>query len=298
MNKVVVFGASGVLGSAIVNHLSMSRNVVAIVRPSSNVWRLDENPNIEIRALDEAHWPDAIPDYEVDIVCAQWQGTQKNLRDNDEYQFENLNQISAIADAAINNNCKNFIVLGSQAETLMSTNPVEEIFLNNPSCTYGFVKVALLERLQAKFRNSQTRFVWARVFSVFSYSENTDTLLPNLVRSKELGTTIVLANPDLPWSFLPISDFVEAMSLILGDEYFENIVNIANPNLISIKNFCDLLDGGRYTIESQLTWDGRGYFPIVKKLESKGWKAKSNLSKDVNDYAGKIWANISNQDLS
>lgn len=282
MKSAIVFGASGFLGSALVNELSKQTNVHAVVRPFSDVWRIRESPNVEIIRSHENSWHELISFYNPGVViCAQWKGTSRDLRNNSALQYENLNQILSLANAAVSAEVGDFLVFGSQAETQMSKHEIEETRLNSPSCIYGEVKVKLYDLLDEMLRPTQTRFIWERVFSVFGPNEIGNSLLPTILKHSAFGEKLLLENPRLKWSYLYIDDFVSATLRILNNKDLRDIVNVGNPNLVSIEEICSLVPGGLFLSNSNADWDGAGYFPKTTKLLASGWRIESDLASSL-----------------
>ena len=121
-DKTLVFGANGFLGSAIANSLSGSgRYVTAVIRQDASLNELIESPKLGIIRMSPNLWPKLLADLKpTHVICAQWSGVQKNLRNNILIQESNLGSIIELAEVAKSMSTNTFIALGSQAESIES----------------------------------------------------------------------------------------------------------------------------------------------------------------------------------
>ena len=165
--RVVVTGSSGFLGSWICRLLAQSHDVVALVRPTSDLFRLSGINQLTVMPINSEDWPSYISQSKTDaLVLADWWGVG-SLERNDPKQFENVERIISLASAAEQSGIKIVIGVGSQAELGPISNVIREDLPDNPTSKYGIAKAEARIKLTDIFQKSDTRFVWMRVFSTY-----------------------------------------------------------------------------------------------------------------------------------
>lgn len=282
---VIVYGANGFLGSVIAKKLLKSGfEVLAVVRPTSDKSRLKEVKNLRVLEEESFNWPQLIEKYNPRaVICAQWRGVSKANRDDLEMQLSNIQPIIDLANAARASSVKSFICFGSQAESQKSSDYIEEEMYVNGNIAYGKVKAKLFRELESSFINSECRFVWARVFSVYGPSDKSDSILMQLQNSDLQGTSLTVENLKALWSFLYEDDFADAVKLILESTNVSGVVNIGNPQLVEIQHIVDTWR--MFSHNSSEEYDNNtareGHFPMLGKLKSIGWSPKVSLKDGI-----------------
>jgi nucleoside-diphosphate-sugar epimerase len=283
--SVIIFGANGFLGSLITRKLHGSGFVVLpVIRPGANKSRLDKLVDLKVLEVETTEWQKMIPKYNPNaIICAQWSGVSKKDRNSFEIQDKNIEPIMNLAIAAKESNVSTFICFGSQAEVKESTESIEEVFYNSSTYAYGVVKSKLHFQLKSLFEGSNSRFVWARVFSVYGPSDFSDSLLVKLFESEISGTEFTISNPSKFWSYLYEDDFASAMEQILENIKISGCVNVGNPIFNQIRDIVAIWDES-LTYEPhhfEFNQANSGLFPRMGKLSSIGWKPAVSLSEGV-----------------
>jgi UDP-glucose 4-epimerase len=284
--SVLVFGANGFLGSLITKKLhSAGYKVFPVVRPGAQRSRINNIQNLSVLEVDSNEWTQLVYDYSPNaVVCAQWSGVSKRDRGNIELQESNINPILNIAIAVNESRVRNFICLGSQAEAKESAETIAEDFYDSGESAYGRTKAKLHAQLASLFWESECRFIWARVFSVYGPSDFSQSLLMQLFRSETTGKQLKILNPLKLWSYLYEDDFSSAIEQILKTPTMDKTVNIGNPVLSQIREIVAMWEGN-----SQVDFAGypesqsrAGYFPELTKLMTEGWAPSISLEDGIN----------------
>jgi nucleoside-diphosphate-sugar epimerase len=286
----LVFGASGFLGSQTTISLSNSCfSVNAIMRNSSNSWRLQGRSEINIVKLKESEFTSYLESVNPSVViAANWQGVRDSLRADKKIQESSAQCILKLATAAKKSGVKTFVAFGSQAEVRRSNKKVTETYGNSPVGVYGGAKGLLAQELKELFRNSKTRFCWVRPFSIYGPMDSATALVPQMFLAASRGITFEVANPNLSWSYLHISDFGTAMLKILGNEELEGVINVGSTDSISILRIAQLAEREIKTLFPN--WSGitlkeksafKGRIPITAKLDESGWSAQVPIEKGI-----------------
>jgi hypothetical protein len=89
--RIVITGASGFLGSWACRVLSAQHEVVALVRETSNTYRISNLRDIQVIRLPIRLWPDQIMNINPDVlVMSDWSGVS-GIERNAELQRDNFN---------------------------------------------------------------------------------------------------------------------------------------------------------------------------------------------------------------
>ena len=120
MNKAIITGASGMIGSALINLLlKEDYEIIAIVRPNSKkIKNIPKSNKVEIVECDLSNLKslfNRFSDCEL-FFHFGWAATMGNARDNTHLQLKNIEYTLDAVNLAKNSDCKAFIGAGSQAE--------------------------------------------------------------------------------------------------------------------------------------------------------------------------------------
>ena len=275
---MMIFGASGFLGAAMVNKLSKKHFVLAVVRPQSDISRIGLNKNVEILRKPEHEWATLVISFKPEIViCAQWQGVGKLDRENQDIQWSNVIAIEAIAKKALESNCMRFVALGSQAESAESHLLVPEEYIASGETFYGKAKSELVQRLFSIFDDTTTQLTWVRVFSVYGPMEHRDSIFSQLGQALIDDKTFHIEEPTKKWSFLFQDDFARGMELILERMGGADIINLANPQLIEIQELPRFVGLTKISKNESIKQASAGFFPIITKLRKLGWENRVSI---------------------
>jgi UDP-glucose 4-epimerase len=287
---ILVTGGSGFLGSWILRALQLENiPVVVLVRPDSDCWRLDGLENVEIVRAAPEDWPMTIAQFRPRVVVSSdWEGVDGADRGDRQMQFGNVARIHAVGEAAKNSGAEVFIAFGSQAEVGPHSHPINEDEKDNPVSVYGQAKVELRQRLSSLFANSDTRFVWGRVFSIYGPLDIGSGMLPSLIRTLQEGKVFKATNGDQMWSYLYASDFASAALRLINGTQYKYIVNIGNPELVQIGDVIkavaqymhrpELVSFGEVEIDSK---QSQYLAPITTPLTNDMWKPQVAINEGI-----------------
>jgi UDP-glucose 4-epimerase len=283
--SAIVFGANGFLGSVTTKKLHNSGiDVLAVIRPRANKSRLIELENLNVLEVESSKWPLIVTKYSPSaIICAQWNGVLKQDRGNVELQKSNIEPIRNIAVAAKDSRAESFICFGSQAEAKESTETIEEKFYDSGESAYGSNKAELHKQLVSLFEDSDSRFIWARVFSVYGPSDFSDSLLMQLFKSQASGNKLAISNPSKLWSYLYEDDFALAIEQILKNPTVASTINIGSPIFSEIREIVAMWYGNSQAdfADDHTSATNVGFFPDVTKLKTIGWNPSISLEEGI-----------------
>ena len=234
--RVVVTGSSGFLGSWICRVLAEHHDVTALIRPSSDTYRLQGIDGLRIEHRESADWAAFISAEKPNtLILADWWGVGNHDR-NDGRQFDNVERMEHLAVAARDAGVDLVIGVGSQAELGPVANRITEDLPDNPTTEYGRAKVAARKAAQQVLAGSVTRFAWLRIFSTYGPSDTGPWMLPQLIDSLTKGEVMDLTKGEQEWSYLHAFDLARAFEAVIENETMSGVVNVGNPKTIILKD--------------------------------------------------------------
>jgi UDP-glucose 4-epimerase len=277
--RVVVTGSSGFLGSWICRVLAERHEVTALVRPSSDINRLQGIDGLRIERRESADWAAFISTEKPNVlILADWWGVGNHDR-NDGRQSDNIERMERLAVAARDANVGLVIGVGSQAELGPVSNRITEDLPDNPTTEYGKAKVVARVAAQQVFGGSATRFAWLRIFSTYGPSDTGPWMLPQLIDSLTKGEVMDLTKGEQEWSYLHAFDLARAFETVIDNESMSGVINVGNPKTIILKDAIHII-ADKLSAKHLLGFGNMDYRPDqVMKLEPAcesltaiGWK--------------------------
>lgn len=239
--KVAVTGANGFLGSWICRQLRANHEVLALVRPSSNIHNLSDMYNLRIFRGAYSVFEEVLKMERPQVlILNDWWGVQNEFR-NDTRQFQNIERVLDTVNFAVNSGVKTIIGIGSQAELGSHSTPIYESTTGIPTSTYGRAKALVKESLEDLLSYSNIRFVWARIFSTYGPLDNGKWLIPMLTDSLLNDQDFNLTLGEQQWSYLHAYDLARALNEIVINQEIYGVVHIGNPSTESIYNIAVLI---------------------------------------------------------
>ena len=268
MKSVVVTGASGMLGSALVrNCLLQGDKVIAIVRKNSE--KLGNLPyphkNLTIIECDLDEYESIVLPKEHCVADEffhfAWGGTYGELRNDLEKQLKNVEYTLSAVKLAKRLECKSFVGAGSQAEfgRIEDGSVLSETRVKKPDNAYGVAKSRAAKKALMLTKQNGIKFNWGYVVSAYGVGDNSYTLISTVIDALLKNQDVKLTPGDQIWNYLYCDDVAKAFRSISqkgidGQDYF-----IADSNQKKLKTFLTEIKnviGG----EGNLLFGAREYF--------------------------------------
>ncbi len=291
--RVLVTGASGFLGSWICRVLSEHFEVTALVRPTSDLFRLSGINKLKIVPRETFEWVNYIEETKPEtLILVDWWGVGNTDR-NDQKQFENVIRMCELASAARAAGSMTVIGVGSQAELGPVADVITEDLPDQPTTKYGFAKAEARLKLRNILRDSSTRFVWMRIFSTYGPLDIGNWLIPQTVDSLKSGHIMKLTKGEQQWSYLHAFDLAMAFKTVIDASEISGIVNVGNPKTIILKEAVvsiasklgaqELLEFGAVEYREDQVMKLQ---PLCEKLTRSGWRPQigfeAGISQTIN----------------
>jgi len=237
---VLLTGATGFLGAHIAERLLELPNckLIALKRRSSDTWRCNEfTHQIVWINLDDEDWRQQVSNYNISVVIhAAWNGVAAGDRLAWASQLDNLNLVQQLLELSKNMGIEKFIGLGSQAEYGTFSGIVDENAPANPNTAYGTVKLMALQLVRSFCTEAGINWYWLRLFPLFGEKEDTNWLLPSVIKNMYNGTPMDLTPGMQRYAYLYVKDFAEMMGAIVNSDKAESgIFNISSSEAITLK---------------------------------------------------------------
>lgn len=253
MKKVVISGATGTIGVALVKCL-IYNDIEVLVLTHSNSKRisaLPKSPNVKIAVCgmnEYASFDTSLfkNDYDVFYHFA-WQGGKE--RNNFDVNLQSVRYTLDAVELAKRFGCKKFIGAGSQAEYGVQECELNGDVLPNPINAFGAAKLSAGVISRVRAQQFGMEHIWVRILSVYGPNDGSQTMVMSLINKLMDNIRPSLTKCEQIWDFLYCDDAARAMKLIgekgkdgkiyvLGNgeakqllEYVKCIHQIVNPNV-------------------------------------------------------------------
>ena len=250
MNKIIVTGATGCVGSAVVRRaLARGMEVTCIVHQRSNrLGNLPHNVHIVECNLSNYNTLQLESEYDAFIHMA-WEKTFGASRDDAEVQMRNIQYTLDAVHLAYRCGCKVFVGAGSQAEYGVQNIDLTPSIPVKPESGYGIAKYAAGKLSAMLCKSLEIRQNWVRILSVYGPNDGESTLISYVIRELKSGRSPELTKCEQIWDYLYAEDAGDAILAVaeksidgkaypLGSgrgrklsDYIEDIRNIINPTI-------------------------------------------------------------------
>lgn len=251
MKSAVITGATGAIGTALINELT-SKGVRVLVLTREDSPRnsiIPQSPLVEVRycSLEELHDFEAEGEYEVFYHLA-WAGTFGSARNDLYLQNKNVEYALDAVAAAKRLGCHTFIGAGSQAEYGRVEGILKPDTPAFPENGYGYGKLCAGQMTRDFAHRLGLRHIWVRILSVYGPNDGGGSMVMSALKKLRDGEIPEFTKGEQKWDYLYSGDAAEAFALlgekgadgkvyVLGSgnarplaEYIEELRRTAAPN--------------------------------------------------------------------
>lgn len=213
MNNVIVTGANGFIGSALIKKL-IEKNiyVVAIDIAFDNTNFVDSSfvRKIKIGLDDIDKLRDAIPKGEYDAFYHfAWAGVNGLQKADPVVQLKNAEMTMVCVKVASLIGCKKFLCAGTIAERAIESLP--NLTNTSGGMMYGVAKHATHLMLETYSKNVGLDFVWMQFSNIYGPQNKTGNLVSYTVGELMKGNEAAFGPANQPYDFIYVEDLIEAV---------------------------------------------------------------------------------------
>lgn len=225
MERAIVFGATGVLGSALVKLLVQSgiETLVFVRESSTRKANILQHPLVKIKycSLEDISCVNNDTGKKFDVFYhLAWNGNSGAIRHDirQDMYLQNLNVKYALdaVETAKRFGCKRFVFAGSQAEYGLSEMKLRSDTPTFPVTGYGYAKLCAGYMTRERAHQLGIEHIWTRVLSVYGPNSDKSTIVALTIEQLYRGIVPKLTKCEQLWDFLYCDDAARAF-IFLGD---------------------------------------------------------------------------------
>ena len=219
MKKVIVTGATGMIGASMIEQMVQDGiSVTAVVRPNSTkINNLIKHENVKVVACDVRSLStlgEKLPhDYDAFYHFA-WDGTYGDSRDNAVLQEQNVKCTLDAVELAHELGCTVGVGAGSQAEFGFVEGELSDAIPKNPVTGYGIAKLTACRLSAIMCKQYGIRQSWGRIVSTYGPRDNSYTMVMSSIIAMANGQRMSFTKGEQIWDYVYGEDCSRAFYLI------------------------------------------------------------------------------------
>ncbi len=288
--RIVITGATGFIGAAIVREFLMSGDeVIVLTRANSNLSRLKSVRHslqlVTYGSLVEEGLIESIAANQTDVFihCA-WRGVGGDER-NEAFQIsENIPTTIQSVELAAKLGCQQWIGLGSQAEYGNLNCKISESSGILPTTLYGKAKLSAGIAALGLCEAYEIKGSWLRVFSTYGPCDAPHWFIPYVIQEFLAGRAPQLTKCEQLWDYLHVEDAARAV-IAVAQAKASGVFNLGSGSTYPLKTYIETI---REILRTNLIpkYGAIAYRPdqvmhleadISRLIEETGWKPSVNI---------------------
>lgn len=218
MKNVIVTGANGFVGTALVSELSARGiSIVAVVRSQdSNISQIASYVNVTIVSCEMENintLPDLVSHRGFDACFhLAWEGSYGPERANYEMQLRNVRYTLDMVDVASQLGVKRFVGIGTLAERDVANYVPTDGATPAPVSIYGIAKLTAHYMVKAQCTKNKMDYIWCSLSNIYGVGNTTNNFINMASRKMIQGQRAAFTTGEQMYDFLYISDAARALA--------------------------------------------------------------------------------------
>lgn len=222
MKRAIVAGATGAIGTALVNELIKNNiEVLVLIRPESQrKGNIANSPLVSVLECGMDDYSEAVnlsgKEYDVFYHFA-WAGAAGPGRHDMYLQNQNVKYALDAVEMAKRFGCKRFIGAGSQAEYGRHEGLLKADTPTFPEMGYGYAKLCAGQMTRDYAHQLGIEHIWTRILSVYGPNDGAQSMVMSTINKLLNGEVPQFTKGEQMWDYLYSGDAAKAFFL-LGDK--------------------------------------------------------------------------------
>lgn len=237
MNKILVTGANGYVGSHVVKVLSALVPKNSIVAVDFNNNYLDKEINYKkIDILDNANKDDLFERLGNPTTCIHlaW---KDGFNHNAQSHLDHLSHHYEFLKNMIDHGCNNITVMGTMHEIGYHEGMIDENTPCNPLSHYGIAKNALRQLMMSYVDDKNINLKWLRAFYITGDDERNKSIFSKIIElEKNKQTSFPFTDGKNKYDFIDINILAKQIVAAALQTEVNGIINVCSGEAISLKD--------------------------------------------------------------
>lgn len=241
--RILITGATGFVGMQIVKYLSKKNIDLYLIIRDTHPLSFESNPSIKsiIKSDDlfseTSHWWKSSCEGMDAVMHLAWYAEpgkylQSSL--NRKCQDGTIEMAKGVIEAGV----KKFIGIGTCFEYKFKDTPLGIDSPLEPKTPYATAKVETFRYLEKYFKDTETDFLWCRLFYLYGEGEDERRLVPFLINNLSKGKSVELSSGDKIKDYLDVAKAGEIISNLALSGH-TGPYNVCSGKGISIKSLAE-----------------------------------------------------------
>lgn len=246
MQKVMITGATGAIGIALIQQLVKEAIHVTVVchRDSHRINRIPNSSYVNVIECDLEEiktLPDMVSDsYDVMYHLA-WANTFGEGRNDIDSQMRNIQYTLDVVEVAAQLGCKRFVGAGSQAEYGRYEGKLSDSTATFPENGYGIAKLCAGQLSRIRCEQLGMEHIWTRVLSVYGPYDGAATMISSVISQMLQGEKATCTLGEQMWDYLYAKDAGRAFYLLGQSGMNGKIYCIGSGKARPLKEYIEII---------------------------------------------------------
>ena len=294
MRKIILTGATGLIGSTIVSEaLKKDYKITCLVRKtSSRIKNIQQNENVRVVDCPITSYTNLELEGKYNIFMhLAWDKTSVGGRDDVDCQLNNIQYTLDAVRLAHRCGCTVFIGAGSQAEYGIQKVPLTSDLPVNPESGYGIAKYTAGKLSAILCKQLGIRFNWMRILSIYGLNDGKNTLISYVINELKAGRSPELTKCEQIWDYLHCDDAARAFLSVAEKGFDGKIYPLGSGQGRKLSEYVtDIRDAVAPDIK--LSFGKKPYYPhqpmhlvadVSESEKDTGWKPQIEFSDGIQE---------------